>query len=1507
MASGDPAVRPVWDCRFLNAPGGTPPLALENGPDLRSNVDAPDAEAVEFTHGGPASADVPRPVPADRLTRANVSFRRLSHPTGGTSVFDFRDFLTPGGDLTDAVQACVDAARTAGNDAVAYFPADVYELTRPVTLTGGGYVVEGEGYYTSFRRAADSPAGACFEVTSPQGLTVRRFSYDRITRPGDAGIRQTGGNGGAAPSRVFYDQLLGPTGGRRWNDPQPFDGLRLESLGPGETVHAGRVNGMVRVRNCARATVLADFVDGQPLIVEGAEAVRDGFIGVLSMNVANLQVRDGQDFVAGDFYTEQSGGDWGRFGADVGAITVTGAGAGSPVPPGRVVLGAAKQMTYDSAVIARVHDYAGLFAYFGPLLESADDPAKTDWTIQHQGTNPVTLLLFEAQSAIPLNVTSTGGVAPTVVRYPGDPSALAAGGPLAQTLDAFAALGRVDKSLHPARTLALPVQTPTLTPPGGPFPGPVNVLARTATAGAALRYTLDGTAPSATHGTPLANDALVRVPATATLQVVATLPGAGETAAPSAVASADYVVRANGAPAETLWPDTKQPTETRTGDLPAEHGTQFYPTTDGTVSRVRVYATAEEGGVHQFRLWRSEGGGYQGSLVAGPFAWTYGGGTPGWITLDIPTVRLTRDTLYVVDVSTGTDPGHAYPRIPHDPDSVQPGNNRRHLLHARKPSTRSDAGSLGTMPGTRGGQAVNTLRDLEFVPDEIPPAAAPPAVPPPVPAAPVVVDNGRDVPTLRGQSEPGAVVRVNLDFIEGGVRNRAYEGTATADATGAWSLPLTGQPAGTEAYAASVCAQNAVGLSAYGPASEPFSVNPLAPVGDLPPLAGDLRLGTAAGTPVAAPLHGADAETAPAALTVAAVSPPAHGTLSGNGLAFTYTPSPGYVGPDRFTYALADADGRRSPSAAVDIEVRAAGSPPANRPPVARPLVLTVGRNNVVALTLAGTDPDGDPLNFETLSRPEGGFLSWSGAARTFRAENGFVGQTGFRYVADDGTQTSAPAAVLIHVDGRIPTVDDPTSATPTLSGVVPVPHAVVRLYDGDTLVGTLTADAVGAWRFAVPGPLTGGVHLFSVTVADPAGQNPGPRSPAVTVTVPFPPAATPTITPASGLYGDEQTVTLATATPGASLRYTLDPTAPLATAADGLPYAGPFSLRTDATVRALAVRDGFLPSAVAAAAYRIGRPAANTATLLGPAPALGGTDNDHDYELGVRFRTAEPGVVTAVRVWRPAVGGAESYPARLWSVNANGNNGTVLAGVNIPAPTPGAWAEAALPAPVLIGPGTTYVVSYSVAAGQAYQAHANGLDGAVGQAPLGTVADGVNGVYALAMGAFPTESFRRTNYYADLRFAALEPLPPLTPFETWRRARFTPAQRADPAVSGPDADPNRNGLGNLLEYALGLDPLAANATDPVVVPGRDADGRLTLTYPRNKAATDVILLAEVSPALGGAEAAWSADPADVEQRWQVVDGGEQLETVTARDRTAPVGGVNGAGRFLRLRASRVP
>jgi len=76
------------------------------------------------------------------------------------------------------------------------------------------------------------------------------------------------------------------------------------------------------------------------------------------------------------------------------------------------------------------------------------------------------------------------------------------------------------------------------------------------------------------------------------------------------------------------------------------------------------------------------------------------------------------------------------------------------------------------------------------------------------------------------------------------------------------------------------------------------------------------------------------------------------------------------------------------------------------------------------------------------------------------------------------------------------------------------------------------------------------------------------------------------TFSPAPGSFGGPVDVALASATPGAEIRYTIDGTDPSATT--GAVYTGPVRLTTSATMKALAVKKDWAASAVASAAYTV-------------------------------------------------------------------------------------------------------------------------------------------------------------------------------------------------------------------------------------------------------------------------------------------------------------------------------
>ncbi|MGI8605417.1 MAG: galactose oxidase-like domain-containing protein, partial [Verrucomicrobiales bacterium] len=84
-------------------------------------------------------------------------------------------------------------------------------------------------------------------------------------------------------------------------------------------------------------------------------------------------------------------------------------------------------------------------------------------------------------------------------------------------------------------------------------------------------------------------------------------------------------------------------------------------------------------------------------------------------------------------------------------------------------------------------------------------------------------------------------------------------------------------------------------------------------------------------------------------------------------------------------------------------------------------------------------------------------------------------------------------------------------------------------------------------------------------------------------------------------------------------------------------------------------------------------------------------------------------------------------------------------------------------------------------------------------------------------------------------------------PFDNWRFTKFG-ADANNPAISGPLADRDGDGIVTLIEFGLDLDPLTPS-TSGLPVPGT-SNGQLTIALTRNPAATDLRFTVQVSPDL---------------------------------------------------------
>jgi hypothetical protein len=152
------------------------------------------------------------------------------------------------------------------------------------------------------------------------------------------------------------------------------------------------------------------------------------------------------------------------------------------------------------------------------------------------------------------------------------------------------------------------------------------------------------------------------------------------------------------------------------------------------------------------------------------------------------------------------------------------------------------------------------------------------------------------------------------------------------------------------------------------------------------------------------------------ALQFSITDAPSHGivVLQVQTGATSYSPSPGYCGPDSFKYKVTDGM-CESAEATVSISVTCA---PTNHCPIASPVSITVTQGSQVNFQLQGTDPDSDPLQFNISQGPAHGtvVLQVQTGAASYSPAAGYCGPDSFKYRVTDGVCQSAEATVSIDV-----------------------------------------------------------------------------------------------------------------------------------------------------------------------------------------------------------------------------------------------------------------------------------------------------------------------------------------------------------------------------------------------------------------------------------------------------------------------------------------------------------
>ena len=170
--------------------------------------------------------------------------------------------------------------------------------------------------------------------------------------------------------------------------------------------------------------------------------------------------------------------------------------------------------------------------------------------------------------------------------------------------------------------------------------------------------------------------------------------------------------------------------------------------------------------------------------------------------------------------------------------------------------------------------------------------------------------------------------------------------------------------------------------------------------------------------------NGADSDPDGDTLTVVAGTiTTAHGTLilQSNG-DFTYTPDPGYFGPDSFEYTLEDGQGG-SDTATVSITLNEVVTGGENTDPTARDDEFVADQDTVITGNLLDDngngddfDSDGDPINVvaETIFTAHGTVVIQSNGDFTYTPDSGYAGMDDFTYTLQDDQGGSDIGSVSI-------------------------------------------------------------------------------------------------------------------------------------------------------------------------------------------------------------------------------------------------------------------------------------------------------------------------------------------------------------------------------------------------------------------------------------------------------------------------------------------------------------
>ncbi len=316
------------------------------------------------------------------------TFLKPSWPEDSTDIIDvtqppYTADKTGVADSTATIQAAIDAAETANDGAIVYFPLGSYKISSTLVAEGSNYTLEGSGIRSGLYWYGAS-SSTMLSITTPTNLAVRQLRFTE--QDGTvAGITETStGTSNLILDDVYYD-MFAPGGGGAWSNDLNGPGIVFSNLPTGSTVYMPHIVAPLTVSDSSAAQIYAKFLQNGAVTLSGTGA-KTGFFGALvaeggqntDASGYNFIVDDNQDMVLGDYYTEQTYNDLELL-------------RGSGTVPGHVTIQGLNYESNTPTTQISIDNYQGRLLYGWQFFNN--DGGSSPAVITQTGSNPIDIIL----------------------------------------------------------------------------------------------------------------------------------------------------------------------------------------------------------------------------------------------------------------------------------------------------------------------------------------------------------------------------------------------------------------------------------------------------------------------------------------------------------------------------------------------------------------------------------------------------------------------------------------------------------------------------------------------------------------------------------------------------------------------------------------------------------------------------------------------------------------------------------------------------------------------------------------------------------------------------------------------------------------------------------------------------------------------------------------------------------------------------------------------------------